>query len=150
MQEAVGGVGGGAAGVVAHPYGEDGVLVGGDGHADARRHLQDDQAEPGGDGVGQARERGLVAIPAEQFAVFGVAGGQQLGLEPEGDEAGGVRGVGGRHGCGARGLGRAGSGRGPGRMVRRAGQVPLRRGLGAVPSTGSVLTHARTSKTTSL
>ncbi len=148
VQEAVGGVRGGAAGVVAHAYGEDGVLVGGDGHAGARRDLQDHQAEPGGDGVGQAREGGLVTVAAEQFAVLGVAGGQQLGLEPEGDEARGVRGVGGRHGRRARR--RGGAGRGPPRVLRRGGQVPLRRVVGAVLDGGSVLTHARTSMRTSL
>ena len=58
VQEAVGGVGGGAAGVVAHADGEDGVLGGGDGHAGARGHLQDDQAEAGGDGVGEPGEGG--------------------------------------------------------------------------------------------
>ena len=41
------------------------------------------------------REGGVLAVAAQQFGVLGVAGGQQLGLQPEGDEPGGVGGVGG-------------------------------------------------------
>lgn len=109
MQEAVGGVGGGAAGVVAHPDGEDGVLTGGHGHAGARGHLQDDEAETGGDGVGEPAEGGVLAVAAEQLRVLGVPGGEQLGLQPEGDEPGRVGGVGGGHRRG--GLDRRGRGR---------------------------------------
>ena len=88
VQEAVGGVGGGAAGVVAHADGEDGVLGGGHGHPGARGHLQDDQAEAGGDGVGEPGEGRVLAVAAQQLGVLGVAGGQQLGLQPEGRRAG--------------------------------------------------------------
>lgn len=111
MQEAVRGVGGGAAGVVAHPDGEDGVLAGGHGHAGARRDLQDDQAEAGGDGVGEAAEGGVLAVAAEQLGVLGVTGGEQLGLQPEGDEPGRVGGVGGGH-RGVRGRDGGGGSRG--------------------------------------
>lgn len=93
MQEAVRRVGGGAAGVVAHADGEDGVLGGRHGHAGAGRDLQDDEPEARGDGVREPGERGVLAVAAEQFRVLRVAGGEQFGLEPEGDEAGGVGGV---------------------------------------------------------
>ncbi len=102
VQEAVAAVGGGAAGVVAHADGEHGVLGGGDGHAGARGHLQHDQSEAGGDGVGEPRERRVLAVAAQQVGVLLVAGGLELGLEAEGDEPGRVGGVGGRDG-GARG-----------------------------------------------
>lgn len=102
MQEAVGGVGRGAAGVVAHADGEDGVLARGDGHAGAGGHLQHDQAESGRHGVGEPGEGGRLPVAAEQFGVFGVAGGQQLGLEAEGDEPGGVGRVGRGDGRGGR------------------------------------------------
>ena len=95
VQEAVGGVGGGAARVVAHPDGEDRVLGRGHGHPGARRDLQHDQAEPGGDRVGEPGERRVLAVPADQLGVLGVPGGQQLGLEAEGDQPGGVGDVGG-------------------------------------------------------
>lgn len=104
MQEAVGAVRRGAARVVAHADGEDRVLARRDGHAGPGRDLQDDQAEAGRDGVGEPGEGGVLAVAAQQFGVLGVAGGQQLGLEAEGDEPGGVgrvrRGDGGRRGRG--------------------------------------------------
>ncbi len=136
MQEAVGGVRGGAAGVVAHADGEDGVLGGGDGHSRAGRHFEDDQAESGGDGVGEPREGGFVAVAAQQFGVVRVAGGQQLGLEAVGDEAGGVGGVGGSD----RRLHAVRRFRGPGRGAARlrfdGGRVPLCGGLGVVLAHG--------------
>lgn len=113
MQEAVAAVGGGAAGVVTHPDGEDGILAGGHGHAGAGRDLQHDQAEAGGDGVGEAAEGGFLAVAAQQFGVLGVAGGQQLGLESERDEARRVGGVRRGHGVG-----------GPGRSRCRVGLAP--------------------------
>ncbi|GAA3100186.1 hypothetical protein GCM10010449_24260 [Streptomyces rectiviolaceus] len=94
VQEAVGGVGGGPAGVVTHADGEHGVLGGRHGHPRARGHLKDDEAEPGGDGVGEPRERRVLAVPAQQLRVLLVAGGLELGLESEGDESRGVGGVG--------------------------------------------------------
>lgn len=101
VQKAVGGVGGGTAGVVAHAHREDRVLARGHGHTGAGGDLQHDQAEAGGDGVGDAREGGVLAVAAQEFGVLDVPRGQQLGLEPEGDETGGVGGV--RGGDGARG-----------------------------------------------
>ncbi|GDY40556.1 hypothetical protein SANT12839_014380 [Streptomyces antimycoticus] len=96
VQKAVGGVGGGPARVVAHADGEDGVLGGGDGHSGAGRDLQHDEPEPGGDGVGEAREGRFIAVAAQQLGVFDVARGQQLGLESEGHQPCGVGRVGGR------------------------------------------------------
>lgn len=136
MQEAVGGVGGGAAGVVAHPDGEDGVLTGGHGHAGARGHLQDHEAEAGGDGVGEPAEGGVLAVAAQQLRVLGVPGGEQLGLQPEGDEPGRVGGVGGGH------RGRAGGHGGVRGSRRRVGLAP-RGVLGVVVAHGYVSSAVR-------
>ena len=84
VQEAVRGVGGGAAGVVAHPDGEDGVLGGGHGHPRPRGHLQDDQPEPGGDGVGEPGERRVLAVAPQQLARTPASrAGSSLGCSPK-------------------------------------------------------------------
>ncbi len=129
MQEPVAGVDGGAAGVVAHADGEDGVLGGRHGHAGAGGHLEHDEPEPGGDGVGEPREGRVLAVAPQQLGVLGVAGGLQLGLQPERDEARGVGGVGGGHRGGAAAA-----------AARRCGglRVGLRRRVGVV-----VLSHVR-------
>ncbi|CAM5658216.1 hypothetical protein SVIOM342S_06170 [Streptomyces violaceorubidus] len=102
VQEAVAGVGGGATRVVAHADREDRVLGCGHGHSRTREHLQDDQPEAGRHGVGEPCERRVLAVAAQQVGVLLVAGGQQLGLEAEGDEPRRVGGVGGRDGRGGR------------------------------------------------
>ncbi|CAM5463448.1 hypothetical protein STENM223S_05940 [Streptomyces tendae] len=102
MQEAVAGVGGGATRVVAHADGEHRVLGGGHGHPRARGRLQDNKAEAGRHRVGEPREGRVLAVAAQQVGVLLVAGGQQLGLETEGDEPRRVGGVGGRDGGGGR------------------------------------------------
>ncbi len=106
-----------------------------DGHPRARGDLQDDQAEAGGDGVGEPRERRVLAVAAQQLGVLLVAGGLQLGLQAEGDEPGGVGGVG-------RGDGRAGRRsrrRAPARSTRRA----LRGGRSRLVLLGQVCCEAR-------
>lgn len=64
VQEAVGGVGRSAAGVVAHPDGEHGVLGGRHGHPGAGGDFEDDEAEAGGHRVGDPREGGFLAVAA--------------------------------------------------------------------------------------
>ncbi len=120
MQEPVAGVGGGAAGVVAHADGEDGVLAGGDGHAGARGDLQDDEAEAGGYGVGETAEGGVLAVAAQQMCIRD---------RPERDEPGRVGGVGGGD---------------PGALRGRAGG---RRDIGLAPRgvLGVVVAHGRIS-----
>lgn len=125
VQETVGGVGRRAAGVVAHPDGEHGVLGRRHGHPGAGGDFEDDEAEAGGDRVGEPREGRLLAVAAQQVGVFGVTRGQQFGLEPEGDEAGGVCRVGGGDSA-ARlvGKGRAGC-LGAARLAPRGGVLCL-------------------------